>query len=96
MRGSGSAQTASGTLASRASFTVMVASVKVTCRINSRSMGPAAAISATACSAAALSNSRPRGPTVRMPAASSAANARSLVASANGTSKVGRASTATP
>ncbi len=96
MRGSGTAQIAIGVVASFASFTVIVASVNVTCRISSRSIGPAARISATARSAAARSNSSSRGPTVRMPAASSAANAWSFMSSAKGTSKVGRASTATP
>jgi len=40
MRGSGTAQIAIGVVASFASFTVMVASVKVTCRMSRRSIGP--------------------------------------------------------
>ncbi|MBS1199997.1 MAG: hypothetical protein H6R27_675 [Proteobacteria bacterium] len=74
----------------------MVASVKVTCRTSSRSIGAADRISAMARSAAALSNSSSRGPTASMPAAASAANARSFISSAKGTSKVGRARAATP
>ena len=40
MRGSGTAQIAIGVVASFASFTVIVASVNVICRISSRSIGP--------------------------------------------------------
>ena len=53
MRGSGTAQIAIGVVASFASFTVIVASVNVICRISSRSIGPADRISPIARSAAA-------------------------------------------
>ncbi len=74
----------------------MLASVNVIWRISNRSIDASRFSSAIAPSVAPASKSSSREPTSRTPVRSSAAKARSRVDSARETSKVGRASAATP